>query len=509
MYCIRIDRDNSKQSLFKRMFRNSSYNVLATGINLLTFALLTPFLVKQLGVELYGIYITITAITGFMSIMDLGIAGASVRQFSHYYALKEYRKFNIVYSLSLVIYVFIGLFVFILIYVLLNTGMIPFLFGQYSGNSEIITKALLLSAGTVFFNMVLLVNSNISMALQQNDYYALGKIIITLSQAFLTIIFILLGYSLIGVVFAKLISVLIGITTYVVINKKIISSIKIVFEYDSFLFKDLVSFGFYNSLTQISNGLIGQLDKVIISFFLGPEFVTYYSIPMSAAQRIHSLVATAANVLFPVTSELEANNKMGTLLNLYKKSQNLILLLSSILILPFILFSNDILNIWLGSEFTLEAGRLFVIILISHIVIGSNIPSYFMFNGLNKPKYNAYYSLLTAFIKIITTLILIKSIGINGAAYSLLISTITVPIFITIFERKLDIYNFHFFFRGYIPVSISVLSVYLLKVLTVGSTTNNLFLLGALIILFSCIYLIILVVLGFFRFNKLPLLYSK
>lgn len=501
-----VKNDKTNKSLFKKMFRNSSYNVFAMIINLITFALLTPFLVKGLGVELYGIYLTISAITGFMSIMDLGIAGASVRQFSHYFTLKEYRKFNQVYTISLLIYTVLGLVIFMLILLITNSNIISILFGSQSAQyySEI-GIALFISAFTVFLNMVLLVNSNISMALQQNNFYALGKIIITISQAILTIAMVLLNFGLIGVVIAKLISVLIGIISYTVINKRIISSIKMVFEFDYLLFKDLISFGLYNSVTQISNGVIAQLDRVLISMFLGPEYVSYYAIPMTAAQRIHSLVSTAANVIFPVTSELKANKKIELLINLYKKSQNIILFISSILILPFLLFSEEVLSIWIGQDFALESKEIFTIILFSYIIIGSNIPSYFMFNGLNLPKYNAYYSLLTAIIKVISTVVLINSIGIIGAGISLLISTITVPLFIYIFEKKINSNRFHFLFKGYIPIGVCILIIYYLEKMIIGSTIGNIFLLICVALIFLTGYVSLLYFIRFFQMNNITI----
>ncbi|WP_172675232.1 oligosaccharide flippase family protein [Virgibacillus halodenitrificans] len=484
------------------MFRNSSFNVIATLINIVTFVFLTPFLISQLGVEIYGVYLTITAITGFMSIMDLGIAGSSVRQFSHYYALKDFKKFNIVYSLSMLIYVILGLIIFCIIYIIVNTNFITLLFDQENLNFDNLKIALLLSSGTVFLNMVLLVNSNVSMALQKNHYYALGKIIITITEALFAVIFVTLNYNIIGLVIAKLISIFTGVIVFQIINKKLVKSIRVVFIFDKVLLKDLVSFGFYNSISQLSNGLIGQLDKIIISSFLGPEFVTYYSIPMSVTQRIHGLVATASNVIFPVTSQLQATNKLDVIKDLYKRTQNFVLVISSILIIPFVLFAHDILSIWLGNQFATQATDIFIIILISYIVIGSNIPTYFMFNGLNLPKYNAIYSLITAVIKTMFTLILINYIGILGAAVSLLISTISVPIFIYVFERKISSNRFHFLFKGYFPVSIALTIILMLKK-SIFNNIDSLLLLIFSSVFFMGVYCLLLYLIGYFRINNL------
>lgn len=486
------------------MFRNSSFNIIANLINIFTFIILTPFLISKLGVEIYGIYLTITAITGFMSIMDLGIAGSSVRQFAHYYALKDTKKFNIVYSLSILIYFILGLLIYILFIILINTSFLTLIFTTENLNNQNVKLALLISAGTIFLNMVLLVNSNISMALQKNNFHALGKVIITVSEALFILIFISFNYNLIGLVVAKMLSVLVGVIAFQIINKKLVKTIRIVLIFDKLLFIDLVSFGFYNSITQISNGLIGQLDKILISSFLGPEFVTYYSIPMAVAQRIHGLVATASNVIFPVTSELQATNKLDVIKDLYKRTQNFVLLISSILILPFVLFAKDILSVWLGIEFASQAANIFKVILIAYIVIGSNIPTYFMFNGLNLPKYNAAYSLVTAIIKITFTIILLRYYGVMGAAVSILISTISVPFFIYVFERKISSNRLHFFKRGYLPISGTFIIVYLIKTLIIKDI-ESIFFLIFLSIVFLGIFCFLLSLIGYYRINGLNL----
>jgi O-antigen/teichoic acid export membrane protein len=498
---------SNKNGLFLKMFRNSFYNVLSMGINLISFALLTPFLVNELGTETYGIYLIVNSIAGFMSIMDFGVSGASVRQFSYYFAKKDIYKFNQVFSCSVLIYSVIGIVFSGIILMLIKSNIIWGFFGQGLLNKKSIEIALYLSVVTIFLNLILGVFSNVTFSIQRNDLYALGNIIITVTQIPMTIVLVKSGYGLIGVLFAKIISILIGIFSYSIINRKLIGPIKLIFEFEKVVFKDLISFGFYNFLTQISNGLIGQLDKVIISASLGPEFVTYYSVPLSVTQRIHSFVATAANVIFPVTSELQANNQKNIIVSLYRKSQNLILLICSLLILPFLLFTEDIFSIWIGKEFAKASCEIFTIILISYVFIGSNIPSYFMFNGLNLPKYNAYYSVLSALIKILGTLLLIDIFSIKGAAISLLISTVTVPFFIYFFEKKVtSAIDLHFLFKGYFPIGASMVIVYHLKNLLISQITDNIFILILLMLIFTNIYIVTLYILRFFHINKINLI---
>ncbi|WP_239584844.1 oligosaccharide flippase family protein [Chryseomicrobium aureum] len=488
--------------MFKnRLLRNSFFNLLAMTINIVSFIIITPYIVNYLGVIGYGIYITLIAITGFMSTVDLGLSGASTRQFSHFYSKGEFNKFNISYTTSLFIYLVLGILLNFIIFIFNKMNLIYYLFDDGDVNQYSLEYVLYLGGLIILLNMILIVSSNISIALQKNSFNALGKIFITITEVSVIAFVIYHDYSIVGLMYAKISSLLIGILSYYLINKKITNYLKLLFLFDSNIFRDLISFGVYNLITQISNALIGQADKIIINLMLGPQFVTYYSIPMSIAQRIHSLVATAANVIFPATAELNSTSSKSEIRSLYLKTQNIVFLFSAVLIFPFIFFSKEILELWIDVEFAENAYFIFLLILISYLFIGSNVTVYFMFNGLNMPKYNAYYAIITAAIKIISTIVLIYFFDLIGAGISLLLTIILIPFYIRYFEKMINVKTHHYLLNGYIPVIFVFIITFSMSLLI--KSNLNIWGIGLMSFLLVFLGIVALYKLDFFKKNNI------
>ena len=71
---------------------------------------LSPFLVHTLGDTNYGIWSIIAALTGYMTLLDLGVSSAIAKYVSKHKALNDYKTINVVVSSGIVIMLLIGAF---------------------------------------------------------------------------------------------------------------------------------------------------------------------------------------------------------------------------------------------------------------------------------------------------------------------------------------------------------------------------------------------------------------
>ena len=72
--------------------------------------LLSPFLVHTLGDTRYGIWSIITALTGYMALLDLGVSSAIAKYVSKHKATDDYRSINAIFSSGIVILLLVALF---------------------------------------------------------------------------------------------------------------------------------------------------------------------------------------------------------------------------------------------------------------------------------------------------------------------------------------------------------------------------------------------------------------
>src|SRR6201989_634775 len=76
------------------MLRNIGSNWVLTLVTIAAMYVLTPFTIRALGADCYGTWTLITAMTGYMSLMALGVPMACVRYLAQHVAEGDTKKMN-------------------------------------------------------------------------------------------------------------------------------------------------------------------------------------------------------------------------------------------------------------------------------------------------------------------------------------------------------------------------------------------------------------------------------
>ena len=115
--------------------------------------------------------------------------------------------------------------------------------------------------------------------------------------------------------------------------------------------------------------ILTQLDKIILSKLLSLTLFGYYTLAFTIANNISQLVGPFSSALFPKFSQMIITSKDDEISSLYHKACQLV----SIIVLPvasiLILFSKDIISLWLSNADVVENTHL----LLSLLIIGSTI----------------------------------------------------------------------------------------------------------------------------------------
>jgi len=87
---------------------------LNIGITIVVGIMLTPYVIKMLGDEEYGLYSLIGAFVGYLSVLDLGLNNAIIRYAAFYRANKDKKGEENFLAISFIIYIVIGILIAIL-----------------------------------------------------------------------------------------------------------------------------------------------------------------------------------------------------------------------------------------------------------------------------------------------------------------------------------------------------------------------------------------------------------
>ena len=418
--------------LTKKEFKSGTLLSIANFYDPILLVIFTPIFIKNLTIEIYGLWVLIFSLANFARIGFAGINNAIVKFLANNVNKIIKQKFfiNIIF-----LYLFYSL-------ILLFSLIFSNLFIEFDNFFEI---KLINNVGYFFiFSILFVLLKNFEEILYSvhNSYenYEISTFIKIISKTILfgSQIYCVISFKdvLILIEISCFVSIAINIIQLLIIKKKYnfinpIYSI-ILFEYKTI--KDII---FYTKGLIINNliGLISQnLDKLIISYFLGLKVLGLYNISFLIFSLIHSFFQSFFFYLFPKMSKVKNKNKK---FRIFIQSEKNILVLGIITILFIYLISEKFIKIWLGSSFDLRVYEYHIIFLIINFLILPTIPVYYYLITFKSTMIQAEIALYNLILS--TTLLII--LGYYFSVYGIIFSKISgfiISIFQIIYIVKLN-----------------------------------------------------------------------
>lgn len=441
---------NKKSSSF---FANSIFSGLGFLWPLVLTLFITPVILDGLGKEKFGIWVIVSSFIGILGLLNLGLSSASLKYLSEYYSKKDYRKFNIVFTWNFIIYSTMGFLGIVVTW--LTRKIIAEKVINVDPNLVSLTSSVLFIASFVFATKLFRIAFfSAFKAIQNYKIFAFFESLY--SSAFAVFAFIVLrrGLGLKGLVTLHLILGLLFLGGYYFKLKEINRNFRFTFSYDS-LVKKLLNFSFYSFLSNIFGVLYEHADKLIISNMLGTTLLTYYALPYILARKVQVLFANLTHNLFPKVSELDTLGNRERLQQMYIHGTKLLWFLISLLTLPIFLSAKELLVLWVGTEIATKSWVIFRILLITFTVGSVNVIPYYFFYGLDKPKLNMIFTIISGVTNVSSLMILIPRYGIIGAAVANLLGVMYVFVMLYVCERLLGISSMNMVRHVYLPILLS------------------------------------------------------
>ncbi len=455
--------------LFKStlLIKNALYNSGSFFlISLVSFVTL-PFFIGKLGVERYGIYVLVTSLLGYYGIFDLGLGQGLIKFVSERLNTTKQEEMIPGVVSAFWVQVLIG---FVISFALFwSSAGISRLLNVGEANVEQTSAVIRIAAIGFFFSMVSAVFSSILMGMQL--YHITSKIDainnILLNVVSLGILYLSPDFGLRQLIYLNVASAFIVMFLYGFIVKKRMKDLHFRFQIDLRLLKVFFKFSVHIFLSKIS-GLFSQyIIKFLLSVFVGPSAVTYYTVPSKLLGALGGMLSSASNTIMPYVSSLEAKQD-------HDKIKHTLLTASfifSAVAIPVILFcaiySQPILELWMGRTFASNSSKVLTIICISSAIASfSTIPNQVVV-GTGNSKLLGYFSIITVIVYLIFLPVLTKFYLLIGAVYGLLItSALVISVVIrkttAYLEVPTGLYFSHVIGVHIVPVVLFALSGYLI-----------------------------------------------
>jgi O-antigen/teichoic acid export membrane protein len=456
----------SATRLASRLINNAVFNLFGTVWPILLGLITTPYIVKGLGLEPYGVLVLVSAVLGYVLLLDLGLNNSLAKYVAQYRAVEDFTTMRTYIGIALIFYVVIGIVGSSII-----CGLAYPLVGLLKITPDLRPAAqFAFYIGAVGFsaNLICGVFRAVLIGFQRYDLTNLTNVSMGTVQSIGTVALLWRGLWLKEVVLFQLAVSLVKLGLYVFFSYRLTSGSLFRLAFDRQIAKNLMSFGLMTFINRVSGLLQFQFDRTYMGFVLGGASITYYTIPDNLGRQMHGLPASLTSASFPLASELDSTKQVQTLRHLYLRGLKWAVALASSMTAVLVALSFKVLYYWMGPEFAKVSADALRLLLVSYGVLAfTAIPSY-MVDGVGLPRYNALFASFSAAINVIGCILLIPRWSILGAAMANALAVIIVPIYLAFVERKiLGIKTIRHWLSVYVPsfgaASLTFLLVYLIQ----------------------------------------------
>lgn len=429
---MKLLRINSTPGTSSNVVFSFSGQILTLGIAFICM----PFFIRSLGNERVGILSIIWAIVGYLTILDFGMGPAIIKYVSMSIAKNENQRISTIFW---------------------NAFLIQAIFGIVGGglliatSSSIVTKALnippslygeakmsFILAG-VAFPAVMSSNSiaGLLQSIHRFDLIAFNQVAFGVAQFVLPLGAALIVESLPLAILLILLIRIASVTTLFCFSLRLIPDIKRKWRVSVIDMKCLLKYGGWITVSSIVSPLLVYADRFILGYLLPVAAVAFYSVPSDAVIRLLIVPRSIMSVLFPIFSGMEIEDKEERMNELVFRSLKYIGTLMGILIPIAIVFSADILRVWVGKEYAREATTAFQILLAGIFACSISIVPHNLLQAIGRADIPAKIHLAEFIVFSGLAFLLIRKYGIVGAASAWSLRLIVEMVILISYSRRI------------------------------------------------------------------------
>ena len=403
--------------------------------------LLSPVIVRELGDSVYGIWVLVASMIGYLGLLDLGVRGAVIRYVARFHAQGDHGSASSIASTAATVFTLLGVFA-VLGASILAIGL-PVFFHEVP--ADVVPEArlaLFLGGCGVGVTLIGAVYGGVIGGLQRFDLTSSWAAVSQLLRAGLVYLAVTNGY---GIVALSLIS-LASVSVFAVVTWRLARRLYPEISIRRGLAErkwvaTIFSFGLTSVMIHASGMLINQADSIVIAAFLPVAQVTFFSIGATLVQHAQAIQRGVTFMIPPMISALQAKGSTeGVKRTILRAARTLSTLLLPVAV-TFIIRGSTFIGLWMGPQYGELSGRVLDILTFRMwFTAGITVLSTALY-GLNRHRAVVPVILGEAVANLVLSIALVRPLGVVGVALGTTVPSLLTLFFVTprIFRRELGI----------------------------------------------------------------------
>lgn len=394
-------------------------NYVIIGLNTLTGLLYTPYMLRCLGQNEYGIYSLVASIISYLTILDFGFGNAIVRYTAKFRADGKQLEQWEMFGMFVVVYSVIGLIAFIG-----GLGLyynVDSLFDR-TMTAEDLSQArtmMLLLTFNLAFTFPLSIFGSIISAYENFVFQRLINIIRILLSTAAMIALLSIGFKAIALVVVQTIfNLLTLIINYVYCKRQL--KICIVFSRFNIPFlKEIATYSFWIFLSAIMDRIYWGTGQFVLGSICGTVAVAIFSVAILLEQMYMTFSTAICNVLLPrITAMVATHRSEKDVSDLFIKTGRIQCLIITFILSGFIVFGQGFINLWAGIGYS-ESYVITVMFFVSLFIPLIQNTGITILQARNQMKFRSLLYLAISIVALVLQIVLARLHGAVGCALAI------------------------------------------------------------------------------------------
>ena len=256
--------------------RSVIWNWLGVSVSLVSEFLLSPFIIRRLGDENYGLWALTTSLVEYYWLLDLGLRSATFQFAATFNAQGEKEKINQVINVNIA-------YSLMLLPVLIGVAWFgtPYLARFMHITHPLFSRLVLIVVTTWALTALLSVFSTTLEGIQRFDITNIASVVSITFRTLGTATVLFMGYGVVAIA-------LVGTATQILLHlisfwqaRRIFPFVKFSWRYCSFaMFRQMLRYGAHSVAASMGQRILSQSPPLLIGYFMPTQFVGYYTAPM-------------------------------------------------------------------------------------------------------------------------------------------------------------------------------------------------------------------------------------
>jgi len=424
----------------KELYWGVTLSYLTTFVSLGVSLLLTPIIIRLLGQSDYGLYEAIGSFVNYLSVLDLGFGAVVTRYTAKYQQEGKFEaRDKFLYTCRNIYLCLSG--------VILILGTILYFFIDDAFKNSFTAEEL--SRAKILFIIVLLttaisIYSQIYKGLLNGVQLFIWPRVIQLIKAVLSkvvsIAILYMGASSVGFTAVILVFEVVACILLMYKAHHIVSFVKNKMPRKQLI--ELFTFTGYLFVLAIVSQIYWQIDKLVLGMVMGTISVAIYSAALNIQNILRNVSSSIKDVLIPKATQISEEQVFSTNLTteFMIKSGRIIMMIYGLMVVGITVLGDKFIYLWLGEDYV-SAAPLLLILAYSSLLPTILLPGEELCKTFNHHGPLALIYLFVSIVNIILTVVMVRYMGLYGAAFSTAIGLIigNVCISLLYFRKKLNI----------------------------------------------------------------------